>query len=93
MIKDHFFKKEPLQNLKLQSEMLQKHNEDFSAPNYDFLPSEVSELQQKVSKGLITQKEADLQIQIARENELVNMGYAFITFSHSDEARVFLIKN
>jgi hypothetical protein len=31
--------------------------------------------------------------QLARENEHRNLGYCFLTFSHSDEARVMLLKN
>jgi hypothetical protein len=46
-----------------------------------------------VDNGMLTQTELDQMIQIARETELRNMGYCFLTFSIQDEARLMLMKN
>lgn len=32
-------------------------------------------------------------VQMAREDEERNLGYCFLTFSHSDEARLMLMNN
>lgn len=41
----------------------------------------------------MSQSEMERVLQNTRDREMRNLGYAFVTFSHSDEARLFLIKN
>ncbi len=45
-----------------------------------------------VDSGQITQSEYDQQVQAAREQEIRNLGYCLITYSHSDEARMMLLQ-
>ena len=45
------------------------------------------------TSGLISKSEAERVKQLAREAEHRNLGYCFLTFSHSDEARVMLMMN
>ena len=46
-----------------------------------------------VTKGIINHSEADKVRQVARESEERNLGYAFVTFSHSDEARLYVMRH
>jgi len=50
-------------------------------------------LKQMVDSGELAQSEYDTMIQVAREQEMRNKGYCFITFSHSDEARLLVLQN
>ncbi len=43
--------------------------------------------------GVISKSVFEQQVQLARENEMRNLGYCFITFSHADEARLMLLQN
>ena len=46
-----------------------------------------------LESGVITQSEYDLRVTADREMEEKNLGYAFITLSHSDEARIMMLSN
>lgn len=63
------------------------------AGEYKFSSGKDSVLQNMLESGEISKSDYDLQVQIARENEIRNLGYCFITFSHSDEARLMLLEN
>jgi len=41
--------------------------------------------------GAITQKELDQMTRLQKEAQEVNLGYAFVTYSHSDEAKFALV--
>lgn len=42
-------------------------------------------------QGIINKKEYDAILRMQKEAEEVNLGYAFVTYSHSDEAKLALI--
>ncbi len=44
-----------------------------------------------LANGMITQKEYDMLKTLEREANEVNLGYSFVTYSHSDEAKLALI--
>ena len=46
-----------------------------------------------LDSGVITQSEYDLRVTADREQEEKNLGYALITLSHSDEARIMMLSN
>jgi hypothetical protein len=46
-----------------------------------------------LESGTISKSVYEQQLQLARETEMRNLGYCFITFSHSDEAKLMLIQN
>lgn len=60
---------------------------------YEYKSAQEQELNDLVASGQITKSEAETIKQLARENEHRNLGYCFLTFSHSDEARVMLLRN
>lgn len=63
------------------------------ASGYDFKSQSDNILQQKVEAGIMTQSDVEQLKQFAREQQMQNKGYVFVTFSHSDEARMFLVRN
>ena len=44
-----------------------------------------------LAKGVLSQRDYDQVMKMNREANEVNLGYAFLTFSHSDEAKVAMI--
>ena len=50
-----------------------------------------NKIEELLAKGLISKKEYDTLKVMEREAQEVNMGYAFVTFSHVDEAKIALI--
>jgi RNA recognition motif-containing protein len=60
---------------------------------YKFASSTESELLTLLESGTISKSVYEQQLQLARETEMRNLGYCFITFSHSDEAKLMLIQN
>lgn len=46
-----------------------------------------------VNSGEMSKSELDRMLQVSREQEMRNLGYCFLTFSHADEARMMLLKN
>ena len=61
--------------------------------SYKFDYSETADLQQKIDQGLVSKKQANQIKQLIQEGQDVNLGYAFLTFSHADEARLFMLEN
>ena len=60
---------------------------------YKFDYSESADLQEKLGLGALSKKEEAQIKQLVEEGSDVNLGYAFLTFSHADEARMFLLDN
>ena len=60
---------------------------------YKFDYSETADLKTQVENGLLTPKQASQIKQMLQESQDVNLGYAFVTFSHADEARLFMLEN
>ncbi len=50
-----------------------------------------NKIQELLANGMITQREFDMLKTLEREANEVNLGYSFVTFSHSDEAKLALI--
>jgi hypothetical protein len=50
-------------------------------------------MQDMVNSGEMSKSELDRMLQVSREQEMRNLGYCFLTFSHADEARMMLLKN
>lgn len=61
--------------------------------SYKFEYSETADLRSQVKQGLISQKQASQIETLIKEGEEQNLGYAFLTFSHADEARLFLLEH
>ena len=66
-------------------------SDHFGAYKFDY--SETADLKSQVKQGLITKKQANQLSQLLEESTDINLGYAFLTFSHADEARLFLLEN
>jgi hypothetical protein len=41
--------------------------------------------------GIISKKDYDVLLNLQRESQEVNLGYAFVTYSHSDESKIAII--
>ena len=50
-------------------------------------------MESQIRQGLITEKHASQIKQLTAESQDENLGYAFVTFSHADEARLFILEN
>lgn len=61
---------------------------------YKFDYSETADLKAKLAQGSMFSLKQERQIsQLLEEGQEMNMGYAFVTFSHADEARLFMLEN
>jgi len=78
---------------RMEERLLKQNLQENGAASYDFHVSKMHKLKKMVESGEITQNEYQNLVQIAREQEMRNKGYCFLTFSHSDEARLMLLKN
>ena len=64
-----------------------------SGGSYKFEYSETADIQKQIDAGILTKKQASQLKQMMAEGNDLNLGYAFLTFSHADEARLFLLQN
>lgn len=64
-----------------------------AAGSYDFATRERNSLDSMLERGLISQKDYNRFKKVQEEAQIRNLGYVFLTFSHADEARQFLIKS
>ena len=81
-------KKKSIINEKLRD--LQTQHETGS---YRFDDSETSGINSLLESGKIDGKTAVKMRQLLHESQEENLGYLFITFSHADEARIYLMEN
>ena len=68
-------------------------NDPEQAGAYKFNYSETQDLDNFVKSGNLSARNAALAKQMIAESQEENLGYAFLTFSHADEARIFLLKH
>ena len=80
-------------DLKLDDQFNRLHAGQSQAGSYRFDYSETADLDMLVKMGNMTPKNAALAKSILQESQEENLGYAFLTFSHADEARLFLIQH
>ena len=65
---------------------------DHGSTNFSYkLDDTRSKIEELLAGGQISKKEYDMLKVMERESQEVNMGYAFVTFSHTDEAKIALI--
>ena len=83
-----FVRAERKRNEKLLEEQLDSDGSSRFAFKLDETRTKIHEL---LDEGVITRKEYDLLVQMEREANEVNLEYAFVTYSHSDEAKLALI--
>jgi hypothetical protein len=50
---------------------------------YDFLLNDENEIQRLIKECVITQEEYDMYLKMKADANKVNLGYAFITYSHT----------
>lgn len=50
-----------------------------------------NKIEEMLENGLLSQKDYDLMKKLDNEANTRNLGYAFITYSHSDEAKMAMI--
>lgn len=60
---------------------------------YEFAQNDEQRWRAMVDNGELSQSDLNKLLQMRQENETQNLGYCFVTFSHSDEARVMLLMN
>lgn len=77
----------------LLAEKLKQIEDGENAGAYKFNYSETADFEQKAALGLISKRQAQQIQQLMQESGDVNLGYAFVTFSHADEARLYLLEN
>ena len=77
----------------MEAKVLKSSLQSDTLTGYEFHVSKINKLKQMVDSGELAQSEYDTMIQVAREQEIRNKGYCFITFSHSDEARLLVLQN
>ena len=75
------------------SEKLKEVTAGSSPGSYKFDFSEGADLLNQIDRGMISAKQAKQMKMLLNEGSEENLGYAFLTFSHSDEARLFLMNH
>jgi len=83
-----FIRSERKRNEKLLNEQIDTDGSSRFQYKLDETKQKIHEL---VDQGILTKKEYDLMVQLERESQEVNLEYAFVTYSHSDEAKLALI--
>lgn len=72
--------------------MLNSSIDNAGSTAFDFKVEDTnSKVQRMLDQGILSQKEFDRLKQMQVEAQEVNLGYAFVTYSHSDEAKLALI--
>lgn len=62
-----------------------------SSGSYEYFLSDSNEAQRLIEQGVITQKEYNDFLKIKNEENTVNLGYAFVTFSHTEETKLAIV--
>ena len=85
------------QKKKQQKELDQRYNnlvsKDSQVGAYKFDYSETLDLDHFVKMGNLDPKTAAIAKQVLLESDEENLGYCFLTFSHADEARKFILRH
>lgn len=87
----NFHNKQQKKADKLLQEKLRMKDQD--ASSYKYQSSLENKYEKLVEDGLMTQDEFEKAKAYAKELDQENLGYCFITFSHTDEAKVLLFES